>query len=67
MEVENERRPIALAVNKSPAVSTFIRALDKIGGLLIGYAFVEKEKKKQESRELLSEGWLQKYAHSPLC
>ena len=43
MEVENERHPIAHAVNKSPAVSIFIRALDKIGGLLIGYAFVEKK------------------------
>lgn len=49
MEVENERRLIGLAVNKSPAVSTFIRALDKIGGVLIGYAFVEKEKKTEES------------------
>ena len=52
----NKPHPFALAVSKSPAVSIFIRALDKIGGLLIGYAFVKKEKKKQERRELLSEG-----------
>ena len=52
----NKRHPFALAVSESPAVSIFIRALDKIGGLLIGYAFVKKEKKKQERRELLSEG-----------
>ena len=53
VEVENERHPIALAVNKSSAVSIFICALDKIGGVLIGYAFVEKNKRKR--REILSE------------
>lgn len=54
VEVENERHPIALVVNKSPAVSIFIHALDEVGGSVNRLCICGK--KKQKSRDLLSEG-----------